>query len=181
MTQYAFKPAGAFAGMLADLGHRYVRSALNEAGEAVEFGIAVKRGSADDSFTRLEALTDEIAGILVHQHAVDQRNLDPDNAEGVPEDAHADLLVEGVINVKVEQAVTPDDDVYVRFDDDGDDDAVVGAFRTDGDGNTARRVYGARYLTSADAGGIAQVQFSALTDAAMHDVLESLDEMDSLS
>lgn len=67
--------------------------------------------------------------------------------------------VEAVIGqgyVVVEEAVSAQDAVYVRYDT-GAGGSQKGAFRKSADTSTAAAVTGARYLTSASAGGLALV------------------------
>lgn len=67
--------------------------------------------------------------------------------------------VEAVIGqawVTVEEAVNAQDAVYVRYDT-GSGGSQKGAFRKSADTSTAAAVTGARYLTSASAGGLALV------------------------
>lgn len=162
--QYDFAPAAGLNGQIADLAPRYVRSMSNE-GVGVPFGIAVKRGTGDSQFEPLAAAGDEVIGILSHSHARDVLGLV--EGEDVRKGDVGNVVAQGTVYVRVEDAVTPADPVFVRF---ADGVAVPtnktrGAFGKAADTNTAKELVGARYLTSAAAGELALVWFSAQVES----------------
>lgn len=65
----------------------------------------------------------------------------------------------GQVWVTVEEAVSPMDAVYVRYDT-GAGGSQKGAFRKSADTSTAAALTGARYLTTASAGGLALVEIN---------------------
>jgi len=67
-------------------------------------------------------------------------------------------LRRGRVYVEVEQAVDSDDTVYVRFE--ANSNGEPGGFRKDADTNTAIAWTGAKYVTSASAGGIAEIELN---------------------
>lgn len=67
-------------------------------------------------------------------------------------------LRKGAVMVVVEETVTSDDDVYVRYKTSGAD--LPGQFRKDADSNTAVAFSGAKYREGASAGAVAVVEFN---------------------
>lgn len=159
-TDYAVNQGIGFAGMLADVSFKRVASGLNKHTSPLPFGIAVKRGAAEGEFLPLSANTDRVEGIVLHSHDYDQRDLVGE--QGVPVGSPMSVLTEGVVYVKVEDAVTAGGSVFAR--------AVAtavqqaGALRGTADGNNTVAVKGAKYRRGAAAGGIAEVEFSKLVN-----------------
>ena len=180
MGQYDFQAEAALDGQIADLAPRFVRSLRNDSGEDKPFGIAVARGAADNDFDELDSAGDEIVGVLSHSHARDVHGLA--DGTGVAAGAVANVVAQGVVYVRVEEAVTPDDPVYVRFANGVADATKVtkGAFRKSADTNTARQFFGARYLTSAGAGEVAQVWFVAPDSAVSEDIAQLALDVDAV-
>lgn len=181
-SPYDFQSAAALDGQIADLGPRFVRSLRNDSGLDKPFGIAVTRGTADNDFDEVDHTDDEVIGVIAHSHAFDVHGLADGN--GVAAGAVAGVVAQGVVYVQVEEAVTPADDVYVRFANGVADATKVtkGAFRKSADTGTAKRLMGARFLTSAAAGEVAQVWFVAPDSALGVDVAglsADLDGVDS--
>lgn len=161
-TTYGFDYPVAFEGMLADLNDNEIRSGVLEGAVNIPFGVALKKGATDDGWVLPSAGTDLIEGISVHSHSRDNFGfsaLTPTNA-GVKPQQNFNVLRDGTIYVKVEQAVVRGDVVFFRFAA-GAGGTQLGAFRKDADTASAAQVKGARYLTSAAAGGMAQVSFNA--------------------
>lgn len=69
-----------------------------------------------------------------------------------------EVVSRGQVWVLVEEAVSPADDVYVRFD--TGTGSQKGAFRTSADSTTAALLAGARFLTTASANGLALVDLN---------------------
>lgn len=163
ITSYPLTPGTGFAGQIADEAPRYVRSAVNKEAAAIPFGLAFKRGAADGEVLLPTAGTDKIVGIGVHRHDVNTIGSTGWAADaGIPAGDRFDLLSEGVVYVKVEEAVVENDQAYVRFAA-GAGGTQKGAFRKSADTATAVAVKGARYLASGALDSIVPVQFSALT------------------
>jgi len=166
-TNYDFDAPAAFAGQLGDLSPKHVRSSRNEETTAIPFGVAVKQGTGDDDVLLPDTATDEIIGITVHSHAHDSYTAGV--ADGVATKGSVDVLHGGTVFVQVEEAVAPGDQVFTRIAD-GVADATKtqkGAFRKSADTATAIRVRGARFLTTAAAGGFALVEFDSLANRAL--------------
>lgn len=162
---YEFQSGAALDGQIAVTGPRFVRSLRNGSGLDKPFGIAVAGVSADNDFDEVDSAEDQIVGILAHSHAFDVHGLADGN--GVAAGAMANVVAQGVVYVQVEEAVTPADDVYVRFANGVADATKVtkGAFRKSADTATAKKLVGAQYLTTAAAGEVAQVWFDARVEA----------------
>lgn len=132
-----------------------------KATEEIIFGVGVVRES--EGAIKLPDLgADFLEGISVRSHSQANPNQEPDaflNATGTPsykEGDDAAVLRLGDVWVRVEEAVTPDDAVFMRF------TAGVGeqkgAFRTDTDGGDAVAVTKARFLSSTTGAGIAKLR-----------------------
>lgn len=160
-------PPKGVAGGLADIQPRSIRSGISEIGTDQPFGIFVTKGDADDGFALIDAAGDRVIGCLVRTHRVDTIGIET-RSYPVQEKAIIDILTRGGIFVVVEEAVTPDDPVYVRFANGIADVTKVqkGACRKSSDSNTARLVRGARFLSSAGAGELAIVEFDAAVEGA---------------
>ncbi len=166
-TSYDYDPAVAYAGVIADLAQSYVRSGRNEETSSIPFGVAVKKGTGDGDIKLPAAGTDDVFGIVVHDHAHDSYAADG-TPDGVETKGSAGVLVSGPAYVKVEEAVAAGDDVYVRFANSVDNTRTQkGAFRKTVDGGTALRLRGARYLTSAAKDGFAVVWFDAIANRSL--------------
>lgn len=160
-TSYAFDLAVAFAGQLADLNDFESKSGLLEGAANIPFGVGLKKGSADDGYVLPAAGGDLIDGIAIHTHAVDTiglSGLSPSDAGLQPKQTFA-VLRRGYIWVKVEEAVVRDDTAFCRYA--TGTGTQLGAWRKSADTSTAAIVKGARYMTSAAAGGYAILFFDA--------------------
>jgi len=163
ITSYPTAPAVGFQGQIADEAPRYVRKARNKEAAPIPFGLAVKKGTNEDEAILPTAGTDKVVGIAAHTHAMNTIGSTGWSADaGIPADEVFDLLRKGVVWVKVEQAVVQGDLAFVRFAA-GAGGTQKGAFRKDADTATAMLVKGAVFLTGAAAGGLAQLEFDALT------------------
>jgi phage tail sheath protein FI len=149
----------AFPGLLADLNDsNYIVSRANEAAAAMEYGIAVIEGTADDQMLRVTDAAQPIAGVTVHQHA---NEVGGDDLNLIDPNKMGDVLRRGTIYVQVEDAVSKGDAPFVRVLVGGG--GIIGAFRSDADGGNARQLSNARYATSADASGFAVLEFTELS------------------
>ena len=149
----------AFPGLLADLNDsKYIVSRANEESEAMQFGIAVIEGTADDQMLRVTNAAQPLAGVTVHDHTTevggDDANLiDPNRMGGV--------LRRGTIYVQVEDAVAKGGAPFVRVVAPGSE--IIGQFRSDADTGNARQMSNARFATSAAAGEFAVLEFTELS------------------
>lgn len=156
ITSYPTTQAAGVAGQVADQTLRASRAVLNKEAAAIPFGVAVKKGAADREALLPSLAGDKVEGIAVFTHATNQVGVTGgDIASG---DAF-DILERGRIFVKVEEAVVENDPVHVRYAGAGQ----KGGFRKSAVLNeTFGPVKGARFLSSAGAGGIAILEFDAL-------------------
>jgi len=100
----------------------------------------------------------KLAGLTVHSHANEQAAANSDNV-GYDLASAMSVLRKGRIYVRVEDAVTKTSGVYARHTASGSN-TTLGKCRSDDDSSSAGLVPGARYETSADAGGIATVNLN---------------------
>lgn len=106
-TTYPLQQTNGIAGQLADTGPNDIRTYNNPA--AIEFGRALGKISADDDGVKHPTLTgDSIVGVA-------HRKVDT-VADNYPANSAVGAIKMGRVFVKVEEAVTPDDDVFVRYD-----------------------------------------------------------------
>lgn len=166
-TSVAQSAAGAFAGLLVDSSPSEVRSYVSEESSAeIPFGVMVCQGTADNGAkllnTSAAAMAKAMVGIVLHSHGYAKDNELGD--DGLKPKVIMRVLHKGVAWVQVEEAVTPASAVKVRAVATGEE--VPGAFRDTPDGTTDCVDISAfaRYLTSAGAGGFAQIAID-MTDA----------------
>lgn len=152
MTQlsYTLQTEVAVAGMQADLNPSEINS--YNATEAMDFGLMVAKVAGDDDGI---ALPTGASDVLVGGTVRDLTKVSGDYQLGDT----AGIMKKGKLYFKVEVAVTPDDDVFVRFAS-GSGGTTLGILRTDADTATAVQVTNARFMTSADAGGFAVVDLN---------------------
>jgi hypothetical protein len=149
---YDTKPPVAYPGMEGDLKPSYKVHGINEEAAAIPFGVAVTRGSSGDKKRLPAAATDIIDGVAVNSHWADNQALPGDGAVAVGRGFN--LVKEGSIWVRVEEAVNDGDDAFVRFAPNGGN-IQLGAFRKSVDEGTARRLKGGKYAIGAPTGGFA--------------------------
>lgn len=155
MTQTVWSaPDRAFPGMLADLDKCYIRSYKNDAGAGVPFGIGVVQGAGGDQLMEMPSQSNDWAsflGVISHSHMTN-RHLP--GTQALDQQGVANVVVRGPIWVRVEDPVTVASPVFCRFQALGPN-TQRGAFRADANAGSCFRVSGARFLTSANAGGLA--------------------------
>lgn len=139
----------AFEGMLGDVNNMDALSRVIE-GSNVLFGKAVTFGTNDNQCKALSAISEKVAGVVIHKHV----------EEGILLEKEAvSLLRKGRIYVKVEEAVSPGDQVHVRAVVSGQEEA--GSFRASADGTDTINISSkAEYLSSAEAGEFALVDIN---------------------
>jgi hypothetical protein len=163
ITSYPLAPAVGFPGQIADEGPRRIASAVNKTGAPMPFGVAMKKGTNDDEAVYLAATGDKLAGIAVHRHDVNTIGSTAWASDaGIPTDDRFDLMEEGVVLVKVEEAVVQGDNAFVRFES-GPGGSVLGAWRKSADTASARAVVGAYFKKSGGAGSIVPLYINVFT------------------
>lgn len=148
-TTYNEKMDVSFEGMLADSGRIDALSALIEGSDIAGFGLAVKRGTAENQVAALSANTDKVAGVVIHKHV----------ESGLLEEFEdVSILRKGRIVVKVEEAVVAGDPVFVRAVTAGLE--VAGAFRKSADSTDCIALTNCEFVTGAGIGGLAVVDLN---------------------
>jgi hypothetical protein len=160
-NSYSQNMAVGRAGMVADNKTVDIVTRVNPT-VAIPFGCAVVKGTADRDVKLPTAATDitgqgKFQGVALIDTV---QSVADSNAPGFVVKSVVPVIQKGVVWVQVEEAVAPTDPVYVRYADGVADNTKTqkGAFRKSADTSTAAQVPNARYITSAAAGGFAQVQ-----------------------
>jgi len=113
-------------------------------------GLFVCQGSSDGK-VKLPTSSAEVAkGIGIAQSAVHRDPNFPSAGATYPTGETVPIIRNGLVRVLVEEAVTPFDPVYVRYD--TGSASQKGAFRASADSSTAALVTGAKYRGTAGAG-----------------------------
>lgn len=153
------------AGQLADLWTEengdIISVISEEASAELVFGIAVKKGTADDGVLNLTAITEIIHGIIVYSPRFSQ----PDELGTIglkPKTAHFGLLRMGRILVFTETSITPASSVFLRAIATGPN-PLVGGFRGSADStNTIDISAVASWRSTAGAGALAVLEIDLL-------------------
>lgn len=161
MPQTSVADVIAYAGLIDLSFPSTVVSAKNNEGTEIPFGIAITRSASQsdsylDEVEEFDAAADEVLGIVVRSHAVASDDLAGSDAVRI--DATCNVLTRGRCWVTAEEAVTKGDPVYARFTSDGGSNTQLGTFRKSIDTSRARRVRGARFVTTATSGALALVE-----------------------
>lgn len=126
-------------------------------GEPMPAGIAVTRGTADNECRNMVDASSVVIGVTMFDHSYSQPLTIGATGEALfPPDSVIGILRDGEIWVRVEEAVTPASDVYVRHTASGAN-TQIGAFRATTDSSTAVALTSARFKSSASAGGLARL------------------------
>lgn len=164
-TAYEIQAARAFAGMLADSGRDMnVISRANEETTVMKFGRGVIYGTDPEKQVLFPSdAADLFAGVAAHRHPTERRELfgtgGTGGETGLQEGEPGDILRKGRIWVEVEEAVSVEDDVYVRHAD-GGGGTVEGQFRTDADTATAFQVTSAAWVSETSGAGLAILELN---------------------
>lgn len=150
-TSYSLNQGLAVSGVVADTNPVTIQT-YNNPDSAVKFGRMVAKKFNDDNGCKLPDAPDLVmVGVAVRDLATEE--------DRYPLKSAVAVLKRGRIFVEVEEPITPDDKVFVRFAN-GGSGTEKGIFRKNDDGNTAVEVAGARFLTPAQANGIAEVDLN---------------------
>jgi len=168
-STYGIEPSQLKAGMKADICADTCKSYKNTTGAKFPFGLMAVLGAADDRAARVAGVGEKLIGVTVHSHGVSDQGLAVGTSDlafgatdttvyGYPDKRVMDVMRVGVVVVAVEGAVSAESQPYVRIAANGAN-TVLGGFRGDGDVaaglSTARRIRGARFITSTSAAGFA--------------------------
>lgn len=159
-------------------------SAKNAEGTAIPYGIAVTRAATQnhddiDEIEEFDAAADIILGVTArsHEHATDTLSGD----DAIADNATCALVKKGPVYVTVEEAVVKGDEVFVRFTSDGGSNTQLGGFRKSVDTNRARRLRGAKYMTTAASGGLALVMLNCDEEESPSEVMFTYTENNELT
>ena len=153
MSQESYgEQSRAIVGMKADLGRDFVSSYAAEG--AIKYGRFCSLGTDKEEQVILPVLAADITsikskrGVALQSHAREnvQDGLDPQYADKET----VSVLEEGGVYVEVEEAVTADSDVYVRFADGTLGGNEKGIFRTDADTASAALLANARFRKASE-------------------------------
>ena len=159
-TSYDVNQPVALPGLIADLtDDMYIESAANEEADAVEYGKAVIEGTADDQFLRVTDAAQAVLGVTVHEH---DAPVDCEGGNLIKPKRTASIMRRGKIYVQVEDAVSKGSVAFVRVAA-GPGGTIIGDFRSDADGGSARELTHATYRTSAAAGGFAVLEITEMS------------------
>jgi hypothetical protein len=137
----------------------------------IGFGLAVAQGAQDGECKALTAVTDKVIGVALFTHADNPNN----GVAGYATKSAVSVLRRGVVVVRVEEAVSAEDPVFVRAVATGTEKA--GAFRKSVDSTDCIAMPGCKFLTSAAAGALAFVAIDATvrSSAAVATLAATLD------
>lgn len=148
---YSLNQGVAISGGVADTNPVTVHT-YNNPDSPIKFGRMVARKFNVDTACKLPDAPDSVmVGVALRDLAREEGDYPTKSAVAV--------LKRGRVFAEVEEAVTPDDRVFIRFAN-GPGGTEKGIFRKNDDGNTAVEVAAARFLTSAGIGGIAEVDLN---------------------
>jgi len=146
-SSFTLVHAPAFEGMLFDSRPKHIFGLINgEAGEVAYGRVVCKSSSANDTFV-LPADALSVAGILVHE----QDHIG--TTTGLPAGELGNVVSEGIVWMRVEDAATVDDPVYVRI----SGGSGAGTVRASDAGAAAFPLAAARFMRSAGAGALVPV------------------------
>lgn len=148
-TSYPTKMGVALEGQIADLQPHAIAGYAAEV--EVGFGIGVIQGTKDTQCKLPGATGFKLLGVVAHSHA---REKDAATAADM-----VNVMRQGAIWVRPEQAVVAGDPAYVRHTANGAG-KTPGRFRKDADTDKADLIAGARFRTSAAADGLAILEIN---------------------
>lgn len=164
-STYGENPTIGIKGQLADSGaHDVISMVNNESSQEMAFGLAVVfEGSTDDQGALApDAISEQVAGILVHSHAYSNDSDGDLGTTGLKPGAILNVLRKGRIWVEAEEAVSPGDPLWIRAVVTGNEEEGALAMQADSTDMIDSSNQG-RWLTTATAGNIAllEVDFTA--------------------
>lgn len=142
----------------ADASLTLANTVANVASGSIPFGRAVVRNTANNanSIQLPSATGQNFMGVLERTHSsVDPNNASPTNKVGELGAFSAGTVIhKGLVVVEVDEAVTPEDNVFFRHTLGGDAGAV-GTFRTDADTARADQITNAKFVSVTTGAGLA--------------------------
>lgn len=155
---YSLEMGKALEGQMADMGPTDIVTKENTV-SAILFGKFVSRGASDSKCIQPAAALDitdatKALGVAMAHQAIESSAT---GSAQYPQYSAVNVLKKGRVWVKVEEAVTPLDPVYVRFAA-GAGGTDLGSFRMSADTATAAALAGAKFVSSAGAGELALLE-----------------------
>lgn len=159
-TAYPLTMTQAFEGALVDGANCHIMSGTNVAAASFFGRACLAVAGFGDRFVQPTGSAGVFLGILVHSHAVEQSLVTP-GAAGQPVNQPGGILRRGRIWVVTETAITDVTvGVFYRHTTPGALPEALGRFRVDADTADATQVTAAKWLTTAAAGGLAQLEIN---------------------
>ncbi len=151
-STYSETTADAIAGNVADTSTHDARTYICETSAGIAFGVAVQQG-ADANKAKVGIATGKFIGITIKDPT-----RAPDDSDKYDDGANMAVLYRGTIWVKAESAVTVGADVTAK--------TTTGALSSAAAATGQIAISGARWMTAASAGKLAQVQLSGALPSA---------------
>lgn len=142
-------------GQIVDMGETDIISRINGYGDDIPFGVFVTKGSAENLAVLPDA-TGEVTALV--GLGVTVRTLSTKTGVGYADEAAMSIIKKGRVWVEVEDAVTAESAAFVRFS--AGVGEQLGAFRSDADTADAVALPYAKFVTDADAGGMAILELN---------------------
>lgn len=149
----AMEMAPGVEGMLADIGPKFVNTRANGSGGVIPYGVVVT--TMDGARVKLPAAGEYALGITQCGTELVGRA----GTTGYPDKTPVAVVEQGTVWVKAENNVTAYSDVFYRVTAAGGN-TQLGALRGDADAGNAVLLEGAKFITSAAAGQLAQVRIN---------------------
>lgn len=148
--------------VVSDPNNRTITVTAEQGEVAIVDSFVVTLGASQATATITNGTQDSFYGVALRiQNKMNL--LDPNSGSDGPAPYYTgevvSLLTRGRVYVFVDQEVTSDDPVYMRFVD-GGGDSLIGRFRKDDDSGKAILVPDARYTVGASAGGLATLEIN---------------------
>jgi hypothetical protein len=167
MAQLTYNQAeAAFGGLIADGSPHDIQSLVNEESVSVPFGVVVVQGTDQEQFKLPTAAGQQVEGITVHDHAIDNRGISAD--EAIPTKRYAGVMRFGYVYAVPELAVTKGDPVFYRVAN-GVADATEtqkGSLTNIDDSGTCVRLPNARWAEDGAKDKATKIEIRAIPDLA---------------
>lgn len=161
-TSYSRGPATVgFAGMIG-APNALVFSFINDQGANIPAGVFLSH-KAEGTADLVAGASERLAGVAVNSFARNPNDLT--STAAITAGDSMDVLTEGFIWVRCEEAMAVNDPVYIRHTANGGN-TQLGAVRNDADTTTARLCKGARVMTPSTGAGIVLLFVSVAADTA---------------
>ena len=133
-------------------------SYTNTDATAIDFGVAVARGTTDQSCQPFDTYAQEIIGISVRSVQV-EASVDGNNTVNFPRYSTVPVMRDGEVACKAAENVTAGDDVYAIT---SDAAALGGSTGGGSNGSSRKAIKGARWDQTVASGGVGRVILSGV-------------------